>query len=235
MCFQLRFLGCYVLCHVLCLDLYFYMLICLDLHAQGFYAMFPWFGSSLCFVLMLGLCAHMLDIMSMVMLCLDLCVHVLFSMFYAQIYIHTCLYAWIHVLPCLCAKLLHVHTRVAMPMPRSIFHVLVRSMPCLCAQTQAMFVMPCAIVALLFILSHFLVFWPNGQDPIQTLWSLLSSIHQSPHQRVWITPISMSMFACFYDLCLCQPLLFQALSRLTPLDSLWLCGYTRRPRGLIWV
>ena len=39
--------------------------------------------SSFCFVLMLGLCTHMLDIMSMVMLCLDLCVRMLFAMFYA--------------------------------------------------------------------------------------------------------------------------------------------------------
>ena len=54
--------------------------------------MFPLFFSSLCFVLMLGLCAHMLDIMSMVMLCSD------------HVYILTCLYAWIHVLPCLCAS-----------------------------------------------------------------------------------------------------------------------------------
>ena len=45
--------------------------------------MFPLFHSSLCFLLMLGLRAHMLDIMSMVMLCLDLCVCMLFSMFYA--------------------------------------------------------------------------------------------------------------------------------------------------------
>ena len=49
----------------------------------GFYAMFPLFGSSLCFALMLGLCAHVLDTMSMVMLCSDLCVRMLFAMFYA--------------------------------------------------------------------------------------------------------------------------------------------------------
>ena len=48
----------------------------------GFYAMFPFFCSSLCFALMLGLCAHMLDVMSMVMLCLDLCIRTLFAMFY---------------------------------------------------------------------------------------------------------------------------------------------------------
>ena len=49
----------------------------------GFYAMFPLFRSSLCFALMLGLCAHVLDTMSMVMLCSDLCVRMLFAMFYA--------------------------------------------------------------------------------------------------------------------------------------------------------
>ena len=49
----------------------------------GFYAMFPLFRSSFCFALMLGLCAHMLDLVSMVMLCLDLCVYALFAMFYA--------------------------------------------------------------------------------------------------------------------------------------------------------
>ena len=45
--------------------------------------MFPLFRSSLCFALMLGFCAHMLDIMSMIMLCLDLCARMLFAMFYA--------------------------------------------------------------------------------------------------------------------------------------------------------
>ena len=48
----------------------------------GFYAMFPLFRSSLCFALMLGLCAHMLDVMPMVMLCSDLCVCMLFATFY---------------------------------------------------------------------------------------------------------------------------------------------------------
>ena len=82
----------------------------------GFYAMFPLFRSSLCFALMLGLCAHVLDTMSMVMLCSDLCERMLFAMFYAYIYIRTCLYAWIHVLPCLCA----------------CFHMFTHTLPCLC-------------------------------------------------------------------------------------------------------
>ena len=49
----------------------------------GFYAMFPLFRSFLGFALKLELCAHMLDIMSMVMLCSDLCVCIFFTMFYA--------------------------------------------------------------------------------------------------------------------------------------------------------
>ena len=49
----------------------------------GFHAMFPSFHSSLYFALVLGLCAHMLDIMSMVMLCSNLCVCMLFATFYA--------------------------------------------------------------------------------------------------------------------------------------------------------
>ena len=44
---------------------------------------FPLFRSSFCSMLMLGLYAHMLDIVSMVMPCLDLCVYALFTMFYA--------------------------------------------------------------------------------------------------------------------------------------------------------
>ena len=112
---------------------------------------FSMFCSSFCSVLMLGLHTHMLDIMSIVMSCLDLrvCMHVLCS--YAYIRVFTCLYTWIHVLPCLCAKFLHVYMYVPMPvclyayiyasiclcvwiytlyMFHVIFHVLVRSMPC---------------------------------------------------------------------------------------------------------
>ena len=45
--------------------------------------------------------------------CLDLCVlHVYFHAIW--ILVSTCLYAWIHVLPCLCAKFLHVHMYVSM-------------------------------------------------------------------------------------------------------------------------
>ena len=78
--------------------------------------MFLLFCSSFCFGLMLGLCAHVLDTMSMVMLCTNLCACMLFVIFYAQIRIRTCLYAWIHVLPCLCVS----------------FHMFTHALPCLC-------------------------------------------------------------------------------------------------------
>ena len=78
--------------------------------------MFLLFCSSFCFGLMLGLCAHVLDTMSMVMLCTNLCACMLFVIFYAQIRIRTCLYAWIHVLPCLCVS----------------FHMFTHAFPCLC-------------------------------------------------------------------------------------------------------
>ena len=166
----------YVLCHVSCLDLCSHMFICLDLHAQRFVPYFSTFCSFFCSMLMLGLHVHMLDIMSMVMSCLDLhvCMHVQCS--YGQILVFTCLYAWIHVLPCLCAKFLHVYMYVSIPICLDLcFHmsicldlcslhvfcyipVLVCSMSCLYAQTQAMFIMPCAIVALLSLCLSFLCF-----------------------------------------------------------------------------
>ena len=67
--------------------------------------------SSFGFMLMLGLYAHML-----VMPCSDLCVYVLFFVFYAYICVRSCLYAWIQVLPCLCAS----------------FHMFTHMLPCLC-------------------------------------------------------------------------------------------------------
>ena len=51
------------------LNAYMFRFTCL-----GFYAMFSMFCSSFCSMLMLGLCAHMLDIMFMVMLGSNLCV-----------------------------------------------------------------------------------------------------------------------------------------------------------------
>ena len=208
---------------------------------------FPMFYASLSSRLMIRvICSH-ICMMLLATLCTNLCVYALFSMSHAQIYVRTCLYAWIHILPCLCAKFLHVYMYVSMPICLDLcshmsmcldlcsLHALCY-IPCICA-LHAMFV--CLDLGYVchamcycspFIgLSFFLVFWPNGQDSIQTLWYFSLSIRQGPHQRVWITPICMSMLAHLYALCLCQPLLFQALPRLTPLAGLWLCGYIQRP------
>ena len=176
--------------------------------------------------------------MLLAMPCLDLCVDVCISMLYGQILIFTCLYAWIQVLPCLCAKLVHVDVYVSMPtcldlcfhMLYTVFHVLMRSMPCLCTQTQAMFVMPCAIVALLFLLSHFFLCFGLMVRTRSRLYGHCHHPYTKAHiKRVRIIPICMSMLACFYVLCLCQPLLFQALLCLAPSAGLTLCGYIRHP------
>ena len=176
---------------------------------------------------------------------LDLCIYVFIPMLYGQILVFTCLYAWIHVLPCLCARFLHVYMHVSMPicldlcfhMPMCLdlfsLHALCY-IPCACV-LHAMFVCldlgyvchAMCYCSPFVALSFFIVFWPNGSNPIQTLWSLSSSIHLDPYQRVWITPICMSMLACFYALCSSQPLLFQALPCLMHLMGLWLCGYIR--------
>ena len=140
---------------------------------------FPMFYASFSSRLMLGLHAHML-----VMSCLDLhvCMHVLCS--YAYIRVYTCLYAWIHVLPRLCAKFLYVYMHVSMPICLYLcFHMLVcldlRSLHVSCY-----FQCACALYAMFacldlgyvchamcycspFVaLSFFLVFWPIGSDPI---------------------------------------------------------------------
>ena len=175
-----------------------------------------------CSMLMLGLHAHMLDIMSMVMPCLDLyvCIHVLRS--YAYIRVFTCLYAWIHAFPCLCAKFLYVYMHVSMPICLYLcFHMLV----CLdlCSLHVSCY-FPCAYALYAMFacldlgyvchamcycspfvaLSFFLVFWPIGSDSIQTLWSSSSSIHLCPYQRVSITH-----FAC---LCFLASMLYACVS-----------------------
>ena len=189
-------------------------------------------------------------------LCLWLClaqIYMFVCMFYAPMpmsMLVTCLYAWVCVLPCLYVYIymlrcistcLHTHFHAYMCrlvclhaqidvlyMIYAIIYVLVCFTPLFCAQAQTLFVMPCAIVALLLLLSHFLVYWPNRQDLIQTLWSLSLSIHQGPHQRVWII-----LFAC---LCLLASMLyayaslsFQALPCLMPSAGLILFGYIRHP------
>ena len=81
-------------------------------------------------------------------------------------------------------------------------------------------------------LSFFLVFWPIGSELIWDLWSLSSSVHLGPYQRVWITHICMSCLLAFM-LYACVSLSSSRLSCLTPLARLWLCGYVRHPWGLV--
>ena len=177
----------YALCHAL--DAQIFSFPCVDV----------WVYMFTCLISCLWLCFMLLY------LCLDLhvCTHVLCS--YTYVYAFTCLYAWICVLPsfyayihtlgctftCLHAYLhgymhrsVYLHAQInAFYMLYAISHMLACFMPCLCAQAQTFFVMPCAIIALLFHLSYFLVFWPNGSDPIQTLWSLSSSMYHGPYQK----------------------------------------------------
>ena len=162
------------------------------LHVICFIPYFPMFCSSFCSMLILGLHAHMLDIMSMVMPCSDLCVRMLFAMFYAQIHFRTCLYAWIHVLPCLFAS----------------FHMFTHTLPCLCLDLH-FYMLACLdlgfhmlicldlcsyMLICLDLCLHMLVcldlcstcFMPSSMC-LCAPWSLSLSVHLGPYQRVWIT------------------------------------------------
>ena len=184
-----------------------YILTCLYVQIYMLYTLCHVY---LCFVLFLFqvdvrvTCSHAC-IMLLAMPCLDLCVFVFISMLYGQIIVFTCLYAWIHVLPCLCVKFLHVHMRVSMPICLDLcFHILMClnlcflhvlcHLPCACV-LHAMFVCidlgyvchAMCYCSPFVALSFLLVFWPISSDSIQTLWSLSLSIHLGPYQRVWIT------------------------------------------------
>ena len=98
------FMPCFLL-RSMSLHAYMFRSTCL-----GFYAMFPFFCSSFCFALMLGLCAHVLDNMSMAMLCSDLCACMLFAIFSASVHAYM-----------LGFMFFHVYVLAFMPMPRSIF------------------------------------------------------------------------------------------------------------------
>ena len=86
---SLNLLDFYALCHVSCLDLRPYMLICLDLHVLCYKPCFPMLCSSFCSRLMLELYAHML------VQCCWLCL--------AWIYVSMCLF------PCYMVRSLSSH------------------------------------------------------------------------------------------------------------------------------
>ena len=219
------------------------MLICLDLHALGFMPCFPMFCASFCSRLMLGLHAHMFVLCCWlrlariyVFMCLfplymvgSLSSHaymlgfMFFHVYVLGSYVFTCmflcLYVQIYVFTCLCSWI-YVLYRLYV-----IFHVLVCSMPCLCAQTQAMFVMPCAIVAFLSLYLSFLSFGLWLAPDLDLMVFVIVYTPRPTSKWFGSFLFCMSMLACFYALCLCQPLLFQALPRLAPLAGSWLCGY----------
>ena len=130
-------------------------------------------------------CLHMV-------ICLDPCSSM--SMCQASTCLHTCFYAYM-------SRSMLSHANVLGSMSSTCFML---SSMCFCASCYVCHAMCYCSPFVAF--SFFIVFWPNGQDPIQNIWSLSSSIQQGPHKRVWITPICMSTLACFYALCLCWPL-----------------------------
>ena len=178
-----------------------------------------------CSRLMLGLHAH-ICMMLLAMPCLDLCVYMFISMLYGQILVFTCLYAWIYVLPCLCAKFLYVYMHVCLDL--CFLHVSCY-FPCACT-LYAMFTCldlgyVCHVMCYcshFVTLSFFLVFWSIGSDSIQTLWSLSSSIYQGPYKRVWII-----LFSC---LCLLASMLYTCVS----LSSSRLC-HTLSEIVFVWL
>ena len=117
----------------------------------------------------------------------SMCFMCLFPCYMVRSMFFTCLYAWIHVLPCLCVKFLHIYMHTSTLICLDLcFHMLVCLDLCslhalcyrLCAcALHAMFVCLdldyvchaicyCSPFVTLFL---FLMLWPNGQDQIQTL------------------------------------------------------------------
>ena len=110
-----------------------FMLRSTSLHAYMFrftwfrlYAMFSYVLCLFCSRLVLGLHAHMLVWYCRLCLAWIYVFYVFISMLYGYILVFTCLYAWIHVLPSLCVKYLHVYMHVSMPICLDLcFHMLV--------------------------------------------------------------------------------------------------------------
>ena len=162
------------------------------------------------------LCLHML-------VCLDMCSSILLCLHpHAQMYIYmptcisSCLYVQIGVFTCLDRCSLHAlcHHLCAC-MLHAMFMCLGLDLVChgmcYCSPFVPFIAFSCVLAR---SRPYGLCHRPYTMAHIKT---------------VWIIPICMSMLAYFYALCLCQPLQFQALPCLTPLTSLWLCGYIRRP------
>ena len=151
---------------------------------------------------------------------------------YAYIRVFTCLYAWIHVLPRLCAKFLHVYMYGPMLICLDLcFHMLVcldlRSLhafcyiPCDCALYAMCYCSP--FVAL----SFFLVFWPIGSD-----YGLRHCPYTLVHIKGFGSPI-LHVYACLllcFMLVLASLVLgFATLDTLSGFVVVWLHPIPMRP------
>ena len=151
--------------------------------------------------------------------------HVYVLSFYMFTCMFLCLYAYIYASTCLCVWI------YALYMFHVIFHVLVCSMPCSRAQTQAMFVMPCAIVALSLLYLSFLCFglfaWTRSRP-----YGLRHCSYTLAHIKGFGSPI-LHIYACFL-LCFMLVLAFLVLG-FAMLDTLsgfmvvWLHPTPMRP------
>ena len=236
------FLPCFMLSSTF-LHAYMFRSTCL-----GFYAMYSYVLCLFLFQVDVWVTCSHAYIMLLAMPCLDLCAYVFISMLYGQILVFTCLYARIHVLPCLYAKFLCLHACLyayayiyastclcvwiyALYMFHVIFHVLVRSMPCSRAQTQAMFVMPCAIVALLSLYLSFLCFGLL----VRTRYRLCGLGH-CPYTKAHVKGFGSSYLHVYACLLLCFMLVlaslvvdFATLDTLSGFVVVWLHSTPMRP------
>ena len=167
----------YALCHLLYLDLHPYMLICLDLHALCFVPSFMFRSTSLHAYMFRSTCFILFAMLSMLRSIIPMCFYV------CSICLSYMFYALCHVFLCLCASFcsmlmlgLHAHILDIMStvMPCLDLHFLfpclyvlygLCHLPCACALHAMfvslgldLFVMPCAIIALLSLCLSFLCF-----------------------------------------------------------------------------
>ena len=170
--------------------------------------------------------------MSLAMPCLDLhvCKHVLCS--YAYVYAFTCLYSWICVLPCFYAytymltcisPCLYAQIGIFTCLHRCVLLALCH-LSCACMLYILFMCLGLDLVChAMCYCSPFVSFYRIFLCVSLMIWTrsrpfgLCHRPCTMAHiKRVWIIPICMSMLACFYALCLCQPLQFQALPCLAP-------------------
>ena len=151
--------------------------------------------------------------MLLAMSCSDLCVYLFISMIYSWILVFTRLYIWFHVLPCLCAKFLHVYMYVSMPICLDLsFHIPM----CLdLSSLHDLCYLPCSLFVPFIAFSCVLAYWFEPDlDPmvfaiVLTPW---------PTSKGLDRPFWMPMLAC---LLLCFMLVLASLVLgFTTLDAL---------------